>query len=106
MIQKNNFSIEKAVAKQPEGHSCPVHKAKLTKNTLFVDQSAFSNLYVITYLTRISVLQYFLKQRLGIKMPVVKIWSQESGSRKATCAADFKSSVLKGKFAYNFFIIA
>ena len=29
---------------------CPLHKAKLRKNTLFIDQSAFSNfaLYVIT----------------------------------------------------------
>ena len=31
-------------------------------------------------------------------MPRYKIWSRDGGSRKAMCAEDFKSFVLKGKF--------
>ena len=34
-------------------------------------------------------------------MPVYKIWSRDGRSRKAICAADFESFVLKGKFGYN-----
>ena len=52
-LQKNNFSIEEAVARQPEDQSWASNFALFTKqdlkNTLFIDQSAFSNFarYVI-----------------------------------------------------------
>ena len=32
-------------------------------------------------------------------MHLFKIWSRDGRSRKAICTADFKSFVLKGKFA-------
>ena len=53
LLQKNNFTIVEAVARQPEDQSWASNFALFTKqdlkNTLFIDQSAFSNfaLYVI-----------------------------------------------------------